>query len=358
MYDPEILLYPRLAKEFGLKTDSPFAPKRECDEQELKYLFKGGKHTADRVVQGIHAQPTRIVDTNQWSRNEYALVTINYDTLDQRLSRNGYSLRVRFSLNKSESSFQIAQMDMCIKTIMPTGDNVILFKQTRGEWECKLESLQPDMDKMIRENANKKPPLPAFFVQGGVRPEELFIESLGCSLRSVFPSYEVITRRNRIIVPEFHHTIDKNVFMDPNGDVLTSHDDETEAEFVGVHGLEPNELTEDQYEKLMRKCMQLLDRTIIASSPSNIERNLLSKAVRARNSLEIIYGPDIKTALQQRFNQQQRVEEASRFSLSQRLSSDDINLPNLWRHVGHLFALSALEQAPQENPFRHNKLTR
>lgn len=355
MYDPEILLYPRLAKEFGLKIDSPFAPKRKCDEQELKYLFSGGKPTADRVVSSIHAQPNRIVDTNQWSRNEYALVTINYDTLDQRLSRNGYSLRVRFSLNKIDSEFRLAQIDMCIKTIMPTGNNVVLFKQTRGEWECKLSSLQPDMERMIRENLREDPPLPDFFVQGGVSPEELFVESLGCSLRTVFPSYEIIERRNRIIVPEFHHTIDKNVFMTPYGDILTGHDDEMEAEFVGIHGIEPSELKPDQFEKLMRKSMELLDRTIVNASPSNIERNLLSKAVRARNYLEGFYGPDAKTVLNQQFNMQQRIEEASRFSLSQRLTADDISLPNLWHHVGHLYALSQREKAPQENPFRFDK---
>lgn len=352
MYDPEILLYPRLANEFGLKTDSPFAPKRECDEQELKYLYTGGKNTADRLLRGIQAQPNRIVDTNQWSRNEYALVTINYDTLDQRLSRNGFSLRVRFSLNKTGNDFQLSQIDMCIKTIMPTGKNVVLFKQTRGEWECSPDSLRPDMDLMIRENANKKPPLPAFFVQGGVRPEELFIESLGCSLRTVFPSYEIIERRNRIIVPEFHHTIDKNVFMTPYGDILTGHDDETEAEFVGIHGIEPNELNPDQYEKLMRKSMELLDRTIVNSSPNNIQRNLLSKAVRARSALEGFYGPDGKTVANQQFNIAQRIEEASRFSLSQRLTADNISLANIWHHVGHLYEVSQREKAPEENPFR------
>ena len=355
MYDPEILLYPRLANEFGLKTDSPFAPKRECDEQELKYLFTGGKNTADRLVRSIQSQPTRIVDTNQWTRNEYALVTINYDTLDQRLSRNGFSLRVRFSLNKTGNDFQMSQIDMCIKTIMPTGNNVVLFKQTRGEWECRPENLKPDIDLMIRETAKKDPPLPAFFVQGGVRPEELFIESLGCSLRTVFPSYEIIERRNKIIVPEFHHTIDKNVFMTPYGDILTGRDDETEAEFVGIHGIEPDELRPDQFEKLMRKSMELLDRTIVCSSPNNIERNLLSKAVRARRALEDVYGPDDRTVVSQQFNMDQRIEEASRFSLSQRLTADDISLSNLWHHVGHLHAVSQLEAAPKENPFRFDK---
>jgi hypothetical protein len=358
MYDPEILLYPRLAKEFGLKTDSPFAPKRECDEQELKYLYTGGKTTADKVVSNIHAQSNRIVDTSQWSRNEYALVTINYDTLDQRLSRNGFSLRVRFALNKVDNEYKISKIDMCIKTIMPTGNNVVLFKQTRGEWECKLSSLEPDMGRMIRETAKKNPPLPAFFAQGGVRPEELFIESLGCSLRSVFPSYEIIARRNKIIVPEFHHTIDKNVFMTPYGDILTSGDDEMEAEFVGIHGLKPDELKPDQYEKLMRKSMELLDRTIVSSSPANIQRNLLSKAVRARNALEIVYGPDVKTVLSQKFNMDQRIEEASRFSLSQGLTAADLNIPNLWHNVGHLQALREREQVPEENPFRFNKLAR
>lgn len=358
MFDPEMLLYPRLAKEFGLKTDSPFAPKRECDEQELKYLYTGGKSTADKVVRSIHAQQTRIVDTNQWSRNEYALVTINYDTLDQRLAQNGYSLRVRFSLNKSGSDFQVSNMDMCIKTIMPTGNNVVLFKQTRGEWECELSALQPDMEKMIRKNVKKNPPLPAFFVQGGVKPEELFIESLGCSLRTVFPSYEVIDRRNKTMVSEFHHTIDKNVFMTPYGDILTGHDDETEAEFVGIHGIAPDELSPEQYEKLMRKSMELLDRTIVSSSPGNIQRNLLSKAVRARHALEDVYGPDEKTVISKQFNIGQRIEEASRFSLSQRLTADEISLPNLWHHVGHLYELGKLEETPQENPFRFDKLAR
>lgn len=355
MFDPEMLLRPRLAREFGLKDNTPFASKLPCDEQELKYINLGGQVTARKTVSHIHAQSTRIVDTEQWQRNKYALFTLNYDTPDQLLYRNRFSLRVRFSLNKINGAYAVSQIDMCIKTHLQTGNNVVLFKQTRGEWEIEQNSLKPDLNKMISAHKNSNPPLPKFFTQGGIKDDELFIESIGCSLRSSFPSYEVINRRNKIIVPEFHHTIDQNIFMTPYADVVTGRDDEMEAEFVGFHGLEPGELSENQYEKLMRKSMELLDRTIVTADPAYIRRNLLSKAVRARNALETVYGPDSKTVLSHNFNMQQRIEEASKFSLSQCITSNDVNLDNLWHHVGHLYALNELEVAPKENPFEFVK---
>lgn len=358
VFDPEMTLYPRLANECGLK-NSLFCPKRDCDEQELKYLVSGGPSSYEKIRRAVQNQPNRIADTTQWSRNEYALVTLNFDTKEQELSKNGYSLRVRFSLNKTGADFSISQIDMCIKTIMPTGTNVVLFKQTRGEWETELHELNPNMQKMIEENVRRVPPLPAFFTNGHIEDKNLFIESMGCTLRNVFPSYEIIQRHNKIWVPEFHHTEDvKNIFLTPYGDILTSFDSEAEAEFVGIHGLEQGEISADKYEKVMRKSMETLDRIIVATDPGLIQRNLLSKAVRARNALEGVYGLPVQTFLDKDFNSQQRIEEASKFSLSQAVTTKDISLSNLWHHIGHLRAEVERQKAPQENPFQYSKYQR
>ncbi len=355
MYDPEMTLSDRLSKELGLKSDM-FYPKRECDEQELKYLISGGLPVYNRIRHALQAQPNRIVDTTSWTRNDYALVTLNFDTQDQMLSRNGFSLRVRFALTKDFSGFHVTKTDMCIKTIMPTGHGVVMFQQTRGEWECDPGGLNPNMAKMIAENANQNPPLPAFFTEGNVQDDQLFIESMGCSLRNVYPSYERINRRNKIIVPAFQHTEDvKNVFLTPYGDIVTASDSEAESEFIGVYGIDEEGYEEEKFDTLMRKSMQILDRLIIGASPGNIQHNFLSKATRARNALEDIYGPDYRTGLKSKFDHQTSIEEASRFSLSQAVTAKDISLENLWHHIGHLYAAVEREKAPQENPFKYVK---
>lgn len=356
MFDPEMVLSDRLAKELGLDPNCAFYPKRECDEQELKYLVYGGNSVYDRIRQAIHAQANRVVDTTEWTRNNFALITLNFDTQDQLLARNGYSLRVRFALTKDADGFNIQSIDMCIKTIMPTGNNVVMFQQTRGEWECELHNLMPNMAKMIADNEGKEPPFPAFFKGGMIRDEDLFIESVGCSLRNVFPSYEIINRRNRIIVPAFQHTEDvKNIFLTPLGDILTAIDSEAEAEFLGAYGIDEESYCAEKFDVLMRKSMQLLDRNILLAAPGLIQHNLLSKAVRARNALEHVYGPDHGTVYTNQFNMQQRIEEASRFSLSQRITAKDISLEMLWAHVGHLRAAVEREKAPQGNPFQYEK---
>ncbi len=353
MFDPEMKLSDRLAKELGLQSNA-FYPKRDCDEQELKYLVRGAVY--DRIRHALHAQPNRVVDTTEWTRNDYALVTLNFDTQDQRLARNGFSLRVRFSLTKDFGGFNVNNIDMCIKTIMPTGHNVVMFKQTRGEWEVEPGGLHPNLPKMIAEHAGSNPPLPAFFTEGHVRDEDLFIESVGCSLRNIFPSYEVINRRNRIIVPAFQHTEDvKNIFLTPYGDIVTAMDSEAEAEFIGVYGIDEESYCAEKFDVLMRKSMQLLDRNILMAAPGLIHHNFLSKAVRARNALEDVYGPDHSTVLQKQFDLQRRIEEASRFSLSQHVRAADISLENLWHHIGHLRAAVEREAAPQENPFQYEK---
>lgn len=355
MYDPEMVFHPRLAKECGLKADPPFAPKLPCNEEELKQHNQGGAKTTWKVINNLQSQFNRIVDTEQWERNEYVLVTNNLDTLDQRAARNGFSIRIRYPLIKVDGRLVISRFDLTIKTLFPTGSNVVSFRQTRREWEVPLDSLKPDIGKMIAEHAGSRPALPAFFTQGGIKDEELYVESVGASLRTSFPSFEIIKRCNKVIVPEFHHTIDKNIFMTPYCDAVTGQDDEMEAEFIGFHGIEPGELSGSEYDKLMRKSMQTLERTIINSDPANIQRNLTSKAGRARNALEVVYGPENNFALTKNFNMEQRVEQASHFALSQRITPKDVRLDNIWHNVGHLYAISEMEQVPQENPFQHYK---
>lgn len=353
MFDPELALTDRLTKELGFKGRVPFYPKAENDEEELKYLVTGGYRTFEDIRAGIQGKPNRIVDTDNWTSNQYALVTFNLDTADQRIARNGYSLRVRCALTKQNNNFYIRNIDMCIKTLMPSEKTTILHKQKRGEWETELPTLQPSMAAMIAHNMGKNPPLPDFFKGGNIRDEDLFVESTGCTLRNVFPSYEIIEKRKRVIVPAFQHTEDVcNVFLNPHGDAITEQDSESEAEFLGIFGLDPQETKQDKFDKYAAKSKKLLDNVIIATSPAEITRNLLSKATRARQGLENLYGPCDNGKLNL-CDRGQAIEEASRFALSQKVKPTDVSLEVMWHQIEKMRAKVEREKQPmQGTPFQ------
>lgn len=333
MFDPEVTLSPRLANQFGLKK-SVFYPKAENDEQELKYDIAGGYGMYEKIRAEIAEKPNRFVDEENWTSNQYALVTLNLDTPDQELARNGYSLRVRFALTKQHGAYVISNIDMCIKTLMPSEKTTILHKQTRGEWEAELKSLSPSMTEMIRQNAGKKPALPDFFKDGHIKDSDLFVESTGCTLRHVFPSYEIIRKGGNIIVPTFQHTEDViNVFLTPRGDIVTGQDSEAEAEFLGLHCNPSKKMNGEKFEKYMRKSMELLDSIIVGASPAQITRNLISKGTRARIGLDSLYGPKELIAPKDAFTRQASIEQASHFALMQRVRPEDVNLNVFWHQI-------------------------
>lgn len=357
MFDPDVVLSPRLAKDLGLK-DTSFYAKNDNDEQELKYRVTGGYSVYDGIRGAIADKPNRMVDENSWTSNQYALVTLNLDTKNQDLAHNGYSLRVRFALTKGYGGFIIDNIDMCIKTLMPSEKTTILHEQTRGEWEAHLQTLEPSMAAMIAHNRGKKPALPAFFQDGHIRDEDLFVESTGCTLRNVFNSFEIVQKRNKVLVPVFQHTEDvANVFLTPHGDAITAQDSEAEAEFLGVYGMSKEETSEEKFDKTMRKSMKLLDSIIMTADPGKITRNLISKATRARNGLESLYGPDDKKCLSSQFGMQARIENASHFALMQEVRPADTNVNIMWHHIERMRAQVARERAmTAEIPFRHDRI--
>lgn len=352
MYDPEIDLDKRLKAELGIRGEGTYE-KNPNDELELKFRIKNPA-AFDHIRDRVHSHPNRLVDTRAWTRNPYVLVTLNLDTEDRLLAREGYSLRVRFALDRINGVYEISSIDMCIKSVTPES-NLIRLDHKRGEWETDLPTLRPNMARMIAANQGTEPPLPDFFKSGLIKDEDLFVESIGCTLRCVYPSYESFNYKGQQIASVFQHTEDRiNLFMTPHADIITGEDSEAEAEFIRLMGITPHDLTPEKFQKLQDKALDLLNRQILLASPGNIEQNRLSKAIRARHALETFYGPSVADDTPSRqFDRASQIAESSHFSLSQRIRPEAVMLDNIWRHVGHLHRRAEKEIAPQEQTFTY-----
>lgn len=350
MYDPEFDFDRRLSAELGIANSQAFYPKLPCHEQELKFIVHPRHYKTIRET--LQSNPKRTVDTRAWALNPYALVTFNLETPERDVARSGHSLRVRCALTENA----ITSIDMCIKTVNMAGNKTAAFNRTRGEWEIALADLKPDMPRMIAERSNDNPPLPALFRSELIRNNNLFVETIGVTQRVGYASYEKIHYKGRQIAAKFDHTEDPiNLFLTPHADIITAQDSEAEAEFVGFHGLEEGDIKPEKFEKLMYKSMGLLSRDIRCAIPG-LQENPLSKAVRAQRALETIYGPSVSgDTLSDHFNLDRRVDEAVRFSLSQRIKTTDVSLSNIWMHVGHLNAKMQRMEAPANDPFAHQK---
>lgn len=352
MFDPETELDDRLAAEFGLKgRDIPFMPKVETEEQELKYNTK----SFAAIRQAVHNAPNRRVDARAWSPNPYLLVTLNLDTPDRQLARNGFSMRIRFAYNPNNVN-PIGSIDMCIKTTLEDGNIVKLFNQTRGEWEITLPTLKPDLQAMVEEHRFGKKPIPSFFQREDVLAAPMFVESVGCTMRNGFPSYEKFTRHGKTVVTAFSHTEDwKNIFLLPHADIVTSMDEEAEVEFDGFHNLTTDTITSENYESLMRKSMRLMDRTIITADMENIRHNSVTKSVRARMGLEMFYGPSKEETLKGNFDLAARIDHASSYALMQRICPEDVNFSMLRFHAGKMLSEMGDMMKPVEQTFHPAK---
>lgn len=339
MFDPEINFDARLGAEFGLKPGVivPFLPKIKTEEQELKY----STDAFTKIRDAINNANNRLVDTSALVVNPYVLVTLNLDTADRQLAKAGYSLRVRFAYDGDNRVKPISSIDMCIKTTLVSGNIVKLVDQTRGEWETELHDLKPNMAAMIEEHEfNQERPLPDFFKDGHIKDDQYFVESIGCTMRNVFPSYEKFERRGKTVLTAFQHTEDwQNIFLTPHGDTITSHDSEAECEFLGFYNLTPDDVTAADFEKLMRKSMKLMDRVIIGADMVNIKHNTVTKSMRARNGLETVYAaPTEHGNIKAQFDIASRINEASLFSLSQRVRPQNVPLDNIWHHSASMKA--------------------
>lgn len=353
MFDPEIGMDPRLAAELAVNGNKFYA-KRPCHEQELKYLLPiNSTSCLSEIRNAIQSCNNRVVDTRNWHRNEAALVTFNLDTIDQKLAKAGFSLRIRFSFNDDKT--HIDCIDMCLKTSKPRGYVEIAprGKWERGEWEIALPNLHPDIKRLIGENRNKKPAIPADFLALGLQDKDLYVETIGATHRNIFPSYERFTAFGHVMVSAFQHTEDDNIFLTPHGDACTGSDQEAEAEFVGFYGIDENDITDGDFQESMTKAMELLNRKIL-NTGMGIEANFISKHQRSREFLENVYGK-AHTGLASEFDKTASIMEASHFALSQMVHPQDILLGNLLHHIAPIRARAARMDVPQDNPFQHLK---
>lgn len=354
MFDPETELDLRLAAEFGLKGgDIPFSAKIATEEQELKYKTSAFSD----IRQAIHNAPNRRVDSRAWAPNPYLLVTLNLDTPDRLFALNGYSMRVRFAYNPNNVN-PIGSIDMCIKTTLQDSKVVQLFNQTRGEWEITLPNLTPNIAQMVSDHKYGENPIPTFFEQENVQNAPIFVESVGCTMRNGYPSYEKFSRHGKTVVTAFSHTEDwKNIFLLPHADIVTSVDEEAEVEFDGFYNLTPDDLNAEDYEKLMRKSMRLMDR-IIMGAHTSIEHNSVTKSMRARSGLEVYYGPSHEEALKNKFDMAARIDYASAYALMQQIRPEDVNLSMLHFHAGKMLAEARDFIKPEEHTFQPAKYHR
>jgi len=352
MFDPKIVMDERLVAELSVNADK-FYSKRDCDEQELKYLLTSNSRSPFQSIRAaLQRRPNRIVDMRNWEQRESSLVTLNLDTVDQKLAKAGFSLRVRFAY---AADGEIKHIDMCLKTAMPVGTNVLPFNKTRGEWEIELSDRRPDINRLIAEHANSRPRIPDAFIALGIQDKDLFVETIGATHRNVFPSYEQFERKGNIIVSVFQHTEDDNIFLNAHADTRTGSDREAEAEFLGLVGVDENDITPEQFNNKMHKAMELTDR-IIRTSDTSLVTNDKSKAVRSRAFLESNSGPSIH--LVDKFDHATRIMEASKFALSQRVRPDEqYLLDNLRPHIAPMRAEAARLPCPEENTFQY-KLAR
>lgn len=357
MFDPEVELDARIRKELGLKPkEAFFRPKTDCDEEELKFRVKNYKcYPKIRTV--IHDAPNRIVDTRNWTANPHALVTLNLDTADRQLAHAGYSLRVRFAFDPTKNQ-KTYNFDMCIKTAFPKGGRQSLHQLTRGEWETAVQTSAPNMAMMIEANKEAQRPLPNFFKDGHISDEEYFVESVGITMRNVYPSFEQFRRRGKLVTACFQHTEDwVNGFMSPLCDGIITQDSEAEAEFLGFYNLPEEDATPEEYEKLMRKSMRLLTKVITNADPASLIENPHSKSMRARYALESVYGCcHHDKGVRATFNKDYSIDQAVRHALSFQVRPEAIDLKAIeWSIAKLLTRIPAMEQAAKESPFKLQK---
>lgn len=352
MYDPKVITDLRLASELSIKARNAhkFYSKQECDEQEAKFLNKTNA-SSQRIVTKINNTPNRFVDLRDYTRNEYVLMTANLDTPDRLVARNGLSLRVRAAVDPKDGQI-LGNIDMCLKTTMPSDTNVIQIhsqrgasSRRRGEWECSLNSLDPKIEELIAANIRSEPSLPDMILAGAVRNEELFVESIGCSVRGIYPSYEIINRHGLDMAAVNQHAQDMaNIFMTPDAMFVTHEDIEEEFEFLGILGIEEGDITPRQFDKIMRKSMETLERIFLSADPGNVVVNHNTKSIRARMGLETRYGPpvvyDIDQNLSGTFNisHADRIDVAARHALSMQIRPADIDLNLVGKAIGYVKA--------------------
>jgi hypothetical protein len=352
VYDPEVKIDTRLLNELGIKARNAekFYGKQDKDEQEVKFLLKTNT-ASQRIVDKINSTPNRFVDLRDYTRNQYILLTMNMDTQDRILAKNGLSLRVRAAIDPVTSQIN-GNIDMCLKTVLPSESNIIQIHSSkgansnrRGEWECALKTVDPKIEELIAENLGSEPALPDMILAGAIRNEDLFVESLGCSMRGIYPSYEIIRRHGYEFAATFQHAQDMaNIFMTPDANQILHEDIEEEFEFLKFRGISEGDITQAQFDKIMGKSMDTLGAIILSADTCNIIQNRTTKSMRARTALESIYGPpapnDENASLRCMFNADlvSRINFASAHALSLKIRTTDVDFELVNNQIAHIKA--------------------
>lgn len=289
MYDPEYFFDHRLAAEFAIYGDVAFRGVPKGDETEAKFLAP--KYTDIVAIRSAIAEPkNRLIDPRSYSRKNSVLVTLNLDTKNRDLWRQGYSARVRFAFNPQDPSAPVEKIDISVKTLLPSS-NIIYLTPKRGEWEAELTNLTPDLYQIHSQNQGtfKKgdTPPPDFIKKRIFKPQDLFVQSVGCCIRSAYLSAHQLPNQNFLTL--FEHTEDVNLFTTPWADQPAEHSDlEAEAELKGFLGGDLDSMSIAEFLEHSKNSVSLTSKRITNASPT-ISLNGKTKSERATQAVIDVY---------------------------------------------------------------------
>lgn len=335
MFDPDILLDNRLANECKIVHPELFLSVPSGTENEVKVL-------ADRYEDCLHirdayiSKGNRTVDYRSFSFKAKPIVTLNLDTVDpatgkptMRIARAGYSLRIRGELNPDEDISQLRRIDISVKTEYGTG-NVIHLNPQRGEWEAALDTLEPDFDALVEQTRHCKLPLPDFFRNNNISPDEIRVKSIGCCWRREYNHYHRLPTTSYAMV--YAQTEDATVFTTPNADAYQAlMDIESEAEAKGFWGV--GKMDSNAFDNQLIQSVARTHRLMLNASP-RLTYNTVTKAARAEAALEHAYRDFCDPVLTKYFNSARMTP--TMFALHQDVCPQEVRLKSLGFILGKI----------------------
>ncbi|HPD82584.1 MAG: hypothetical protein R3D88_06795 [Alphaproteobacteria bacterium] len=332
MFDPDFPIDERLAAAIGIYGATEFLSVPKGRETELKFLVDPhGFEDFERIRHTISSSGNRVLDPRTYEIKLRPLVTLNIDTLDQKIRRAGFSARVRFEFDISDLKKPPERIDISVKTRLSNG-NVIFLNSERGEWEAELPTLIPELSEIPRQNAKARKndrEVPSLIRNGGILSDQLFVESVGSTWRRNFTSTHLLPSTSYAAL--YAHTEDCNLFTTPYCDVPATHfDREAEAELKGIFGNGATQISQNEFERLTETSLRKTS-CLIENCSSTVIANKLAKSDRGAEAVRAAYH---EYSLISSFGKGALCPIA--YSLKQRVKPQDINLENLAMQMGRM----------------------
>jgi hypothetical protein len=289
MYDPEYKIDERLAAAIGIYGETDFRAVPKGCETEIKALVRSNSFDDFALIRtAINNRANRVLDPRTYEVKDTALVTLNIDTVDRTLFRNGLSGRVRFEFNPFVSNPVPKKIDISVKTRL-SDSNVIFLTEERGEWEAKTETLDPNLMQIVDQNAKPRGndrPVPDLIKT--IPADLLFVESIGAAWRRSYLTTHRLPGSKHVVL--YEHTEDCCLFTTPYCDVpALIKDREAEAEIKGIMGENVRSLPNCEFQELTKTSIDRTEHLIRNISPS-IKLHNSTKSQRASQAVNLAYG--------------------------------------------------------------------